>query len=174
MRTVIRSFAFIIVLMLSYSESNAGTYAPFMVNGGGAPAYVGLGDLSLTPAKVAYWGLRCYSAAYSGQVADVYNQRTGTPTRELTIGCDGAGNLSLTPEVRSHIPGLRRIATQQRPHATIGQWYDQTGNGIRRYAPPPPLARRWRLQMDQLLVAQRVISFRPGNYVLSMTGLHTT
>jgi hypothetical protein len=92
--------------------------------------YNGIADLSLTPATAAYWGLRCYSKTYSGKVADIYNQRTGTPTLELTIGCDGSGNLNAYAGSAQPFSWIASNCTGTSTTCNVGQIYDQTGNGF--------------------------------------------
>lgn len=61
---------------------------------GSAPSYTGPGDLGFG-AVTAFWGFRCYTAAYSGSVADITDSATGNTTG-TRLKCDGAGNVVAT------------------------------------------------------------------------------
>lgn len=67
-----------------------GSHSPVSGGGGG---YVGPGD-AITGA-IAWWGLRCYNTAYTGNVADVFDSSTGTTTETL-ITCSAGGTLNET------------------------------------------------------------------------------
>jgi len=84
--------------------------------GGGGGGYTGPGNLTLTGTIKAYWGLRCITATYSGNVADV---KSPSGTSHTLITCDGAGNLVATSPTD--------IATVCATSCTIIDWYDQSG-----------------------------------------------
>lgn len=81
----------------------------------GAAAYVGPGDLVASAS--GWWGLRCYNAAYSGNVARV---KSPSDVLTTTITCTGNGVLSSTGTA---------IGTTCAVSCTIDILYDQTGGG---------------------------------------------
>ena len=67
---------------------------------GGATAYTGPGDCSgcsFDATAKAWWGLRCYSNAYSGNVADVVDHATHRNRNQVTMfrGCGSCQWLGL-------------------------------------------------------------------------------
>lgn len=83
-------------------------------SGGGG--YTGIGDLGLS-SPVAYWGLRCYSTSYSGNVADVWDGATGSTTETL-ITCSSGGTLNQT---------IHTLATTCAVSCVVKTLYDQSG-----------------------------------------------
>ena len=84
--------------------------------------YTGVGDVAtangVSSSMTAYWGLRCYSAAYTGNVADVWDSATGTTTETvLTCSAGNAINQTVNP-----------LATTCASGCVIKTFYDQTGN----------------------------------------------
>lgn len=90
------------------SMTGAGKGAP------GSAAYTGPGDLQ----TFGVWGgLRCYNAAYTGNVADVYAPADATHT---LITCSAGGIINET---------LQLLATTCLVSCTVKTLYDQTGGG---------------------------------------------
>lgn len=81
----------------------------------GGAAYTGPGDVVASAS--AWWGLRCYNAAYSGNVARIKSPSDALTT---TITCTGNGVLSSTGTA---------IATTCATSCTVDILYDQSGNG---------------------------------------------
>lgn len=79
--------------------------------------YIGPGDV--ISGATAFWGLRCYTTAYTGNVADVWDAATGTTTETL-LKCSGGGVLVAT---------INPLATTCSGGCGIAVLYDQTGNG---------------------------------------------
>jgi hypothetical protein len=79
------------------------------------PSYQGPGDV-VAGAK-GWWGLRCYNAAYAGNVADVYAPSDASHT---LITCSAGGTLNET---------LQALATTCAVSCTVKTLYDQSGNG---------------------------------------------
>lgn len=63
------------------------------VHHSGAVGFQGAGDI--VSGAVAYWALRCYNAAYAGNVADVFDSATGTTTHTL-LTCSAGGTINQT------------------------------------------------------------------------------
>jgi hypothetical protein len=86
--------AFIVLLSAICANAQVidedGVFAPKASGGGGS--YVGPGDI--VSGAVAYYGLRCYNAAYAGNVVDVGNAATGTSTVGTRLKCSAGGIIS--------------------------------------------------------------------------------
>lgn len=81
-----------------------------------APAgYQGPGDV--VSGAVAWWGLRCYNTAYTGNVADVYAPVDASHT---LLTCSVGGTINQT---------LQALSITCAVSCTIKTLYDQTGNG---------------------------------------------
>lgn len=91
---------------------------PMTGAGKGTPTagYVGPGDI--LPGAKAAWTLRCYNAAYAGNVADIYAPLDASHTL-LTCSTGGVINETLQP-----------LATTCAISCTIKTWYDQSGASI--------------------------------------------
>jgi hypothetical protein len=85
-------------------------------SGGG---YAGVGDLSGIPTAVGYWGLRCYKAAYSGNVVDVYY----SGAVQATLGCSSGALVSKSGASLATIEST--CTTSTACYATT--LYDQSG-----------------------------------------------
>lgn len=78
-------------------------------------SYTGPGDV--TSGAKAWWGLRCYANAYSGDVADVWDSATGSTTETL-ITCSAGGILNQT---------VNPLATTCASGCNVKTLYDQSG-----------------------------------------------
>lgn len=85
------------------------------LDGGGGAPFQGAGDA--VSGAFAYWGLRCYTTAYTGNVADVY---APTDASHTLITCSAGGILNETLQALSVTCGT--------PPCTIKTFYDQSGN----------------------------------------------
>ena len=84
----------------------------------GAPTYTGAGDI--IPGWSAWWSIyHCYSNAYSGNVAAVWDGATGNTTETL-ITCSAGGTVNQT---------LHLLSVTCAVSCVVGELYDQTGNG---------------------------------------------
>jgi hypothetical protein len=79
--------------------------------------YVGPGDV--VASATAWWGLRCYNTAYTGNVADVWDASTGSTTETL-LTCSAGGTINQT---------INSLATTCAVSCDIKTLYDQTGHG---------------------------------------------
>ena len=79
--------------------------------------YTGIGDLGLS-SMVSYWGLRCYSNAYHGNVADIWDSSTGSTT-ETKLTCSPGGFLNQT---------VNPLATTCASGCKVKTLYDQVGS----------------------------------------------
>lgn len=86
--------------------------------GGAPPAYTGPGDVAGWSGAYGYWGLRCYNAAYAGNVADVWDKATGTTTHTL-LTCSAGGTVNQT---------INSLATTCAVACVVKQLYDQVGS----------------------------------------------
>jgi hypothetical protein len=82
-----------------------------------AGGYTGPGDV--VSGATAWWGLRCYNSAYTGNVADVWDAATGSTTETL-LTCSSGGTINQT---------INTLATTCAVACRIKTLYDQTGNG---------------------------------------------
>lgn len=82
-----------------------------------AAPYQGPGDV--VSGATEWWGLRCYTAAYSGNVADIWDASTGSTT-ETVLGCDGAGNIV--------VKSGSTLATTCASGCKVKTLYDQSGS----------------------------------------------
>jgi hypothetical protein len=80
---------------------------------GGAAAYAGPGDA--VSGAAAWWGLRCFNTAYTGNVADVYAPSDASHT---LITCSAGGVLNET---------LQALSTTCATSCTVKTLYDQSG-----------------------------------------------
>jgi hypothetical protein len=89
-------------LMLGLSVANAQSLIPLTgagawqssPNAGGGGGYTGPGDLGISTV-IAWWGLRCYSTSYTGNVADIWDAATGSTTETL-LTCSAGGTINQT------------------------------------------------------------------------------
>lgn len=84
---------------------------------GQVKGYNGPGDI--IPGATAFWGLRCYTNAYTGNVADIWDAATGNTT-ETILKCSRGGAITAT---------INPLATTCAGGCGIAKLYDQTGNG---------------------------------------------
>lgn len=82
--------------------------------GGGSCAATCPGDLK---PYVAWWGFSCYNAAYTGNVASVWDTATGNTTHTL-LTCSAGGTLNQT---------INTLATTCAVSCEIETMYDQSG-----------------------------------------------
>lgn len=82
----------------------------------GAAGYTGPGDLSISGIK-AWWGLRCYSTAYTGSVADIWDGATGN-TVETLLTCSAGGTINQT---------INPLSTTCAISCVVNALYDQSG-----------------------------------------------
>lgn len=90
----------------------SGVYGDVKISGSG---YTGPGDIQ---SYVAWWGLRCYNSAYSGNVADIWDAATGNTTETL-LTCSAGGTINQT---------IHPLATTCASSCVVAKLYDQTGN----------------------------------------------
>lgn len=83
--------------------------------GGAAATYQGPGDI--ISGALAWWGLRCYNAAYAGNVADVWDGATGSTTETL-LTCSAGGTINET---------INPLSTTCAVSCKIKTLYDQSG-----------------------------------------------
>lgn len=113
---LLSAILFCIGLLGSLQQSHAqfnGCPPGFCTLNTAAVTYVGPGDV--TSGALAWWGLRCYNAAYSGNVADVYAPADASHT---LITCSAGGTLNET---------LQALSVTCAVSCTAKQLYDQTG-----------------------------------------------
>ena len=96
------------------------TFMMMGVGGETVPAvsasYTGPGDV--VSGATAWWGLRCYNNAYSGNVAAVWDGATGNTTETL-LTCSPGGTINQT---------VNSLSTTCAVSCVIATLYDQTGN----------------------------------------------
>lgn len=100
----------------AYWQSRDSTYNKSV--GAPPPAYVGPLDISGYTTAYAYWGLRCASTSYTGNVADVWDQSTGTTTHTL-LTCSSGGVINET---------INPLSVTCASGCGIATLYDQSGN----------------------------------------------
>lgn len=81
----------------------------------GPAVYAGPGDIA---SFAMWWGLRCYSSTYAGNVADVYAPADASHT---LITCSAGGTLNQT---------LQALSVTCASSCTIKTLYDQSGNTV--------------------------------------------
>lgn len=98
----------------------------------GAAPYVGPGDLSVGSTLITYNGLRCITAAYSGNVADITDSATGNTTG-TRLKCDGAGNVValVSGSACTFVTGnaCSTLATTCGTACNVSTLYDQVAGG---------------------------------------------
>ena len=100
----------------AFWQSRDSNYNQNVVSG----SYTGPLDLSLGSATVvAYWGLRCGSTSYTGNVADIWDAATGSTTETL-LTCSAGGTINQT---------INSLSTTCSVSCAVKEFYDQTGNG---------------------------------------------
>ena len=102
-------------LTQSHSQWN-GCQAGFCNQSTGVAAYQGPGDV--VSGALAWWGLRCYNAAYTGSIADVWDSATGSTTETL-LTCSSGGVINET---------INSLATTCATACSIKTLFDQSGN----------------------------------------------
>ena len=95
-----------------------------------AAGYQGPGDI--VPGALGWWGLRCYSAAYSGNVADVVDGATGTTTGTRLKCASGVVSALVSASACTFVTGnaCSPIATTCAILCNIITEYDQSGNSL--------------------------------------------
>ncbi len=86
-----------------------------------APTYTGPGDLSINSNVVAWWGFRCYSSTYTGNVAAITDSVTSKTT---TLHCT-SGTLDVVAGNDTLATLKTNCATSG--HCTLNTFYDQSG-----------------------------------------------
>lgn len=94
-----------------FNGCKAGFCSPVAV----AAGYSGPGDV--VSGALAWWGFRCYNAAYSGNVADIWDSSTGSTTETL-LTCSAGGTVNQT---------INSLATTCAVACSVKQMYDQSG-----------------------------------------------
>ncbi len=122
-----RRVAFVSILVLFFSWAvcaqqllgfQPGTFtgrAALDASGSPPPSYTGPGDV--VSGAVAWWGLRCYNAAYTGNVADVWDAATGNTTETL-LTCSSGGTINQT---------VHSLSVTCAVSCVIATIYDQSG-----------------------------------------------
>ena len=87
------------------------------IGGSPPPAYTGPGDV--VSGAVAWWGLRCYNNAYSGNVADIWDSATGNTTETL-LTCSSGGTINQT---------INALSVTCAVACKVKTLYDQSGAG---------------------------------------------
>jgi hypothetical protein len=75
-------------VIASGSEATAQIISDHGIFGGGYTGdggYTGVGNLTIAPTIIGYWGVHCYKKSYTGNVADVYS--VANSTVEATLTC---------------------------------------------------------------------------------------
>jgi hypothetical protein len=122
-------FLLIAALMIAPSLDVAAGWLLLVKSGGGG--YTGPLDVTGYTSAYAYWGMRCGSTSYTGNVADVFDSATGTI--ETLITCSSGGILNQT---------INSLATTCASSCIVKRLYDQTGHSARDLVPVttgPPL-----------------------------------
>lgn len=90
--------------------------------------YQGPGDLGISGA-VAWWGLRCYSYAYSGNVADITDASTGNTTGTRLQCAGGVVSALVSASACTFVTGnaCSSLATTCAVSCNIEEMYDQSG-----------------------------------------------
>ncbi len=112
MRTI-RSLFALIVLLAPFCDIKAQILGPILYGKAQATTYVGPGDIV---AAYAWWGLRCYSTSYAGNVADIYSPADASHT---LLTCSSGGVLNET---------LQALSITCAISCTVKTLYDQSGN----------------------------------------------
>lgn len=94
-------------------------------SGGG---YTGPGDV--VSGASAWWGLRCYNAAYAGNVADLTDSSTGTTTGTRLVCNAGVVSALVSGSACTFVTGnaCSSLATTCATACNVEELYDQTGN----------------------------------------------
>lgn len=98
-----------------YNSFPPGVFGAGLGAPGGAAAYSGPGDV--VSGALAWWGLRCYNNAYSGNVADVWDAATGNTTETL-LTCSAGGTINQT---------VHTLAVTCAVSCEVATIYDQSG-----------------------------------------------
>lgn len=113
-----RRFIFLLISLLACASP---AHADMLMLGTGATekvaSYSGPGDV--VSSAFGFWGFRCYNAAYSGNVAAIWDAATGNTTETL-ITCSAGGTLNYT---------INAIATTCAAACVVATLYDQSGGG---------------------------------------------
>ncbi len=105
-----------IVALLCLSPAAAYWQSRQQVSVGGAPGYVGPGDI--VSGAIGYWSpYRCYNNAYSGSVADIVDESTGLV--QTTITCATGGVIAET---------INPLSTTCVVTCRLKKLYDQSGS----------------------------------------------
>src|SRR6185312_1795341 len=91
---------FVLIALALLAQASAGFAQGVTTLGAGSSAkaaavagYQGPGDV--VSGALAWWGLRCYSAAYTGKVAEIWDASTGT-TSNTTMSCATGGVITFS------------------------------------------------------------------------------
>jgi hypothetical protein len=111
----------------SSSFGGPGLSSPPALGGG---SYTGSGDV-ITTGWIAWWGLRCFNAAYAGNVADITDTSTGNTTgTRLKCSAGGAVSAVVSASACTFVTGnaCSPLATTCASACQVEELYDQSGN----------------------------------------------
>ena len=94
---------------------------------GAAAGYTGPGDI--VSGAVAWWGLRCYNAAYSGNVADITDSSTGSTTGTRLQCSAGTVSALVSGSACTFVTGnaCSTLAVTCAVACNVEELYDQSG-----------------------------------------------
>ena len=97
------------------------------LDAGGGAAYVGPGNV--VSGAVAWWGLRCYNAAYSGNVADITDSSTGNTTGTRLQCSAGTVSALVSGSACTFVTGnaCSTLAVTCAVACNVEKLYDQSG-----------------------------------------------
>jgi hypothetical protein len=126
---------FLIALAITISVS-ASAFAQSIIGSGiwgdakpsGGGGYTGPGDIL---AATYWWGLRCYSNAYSGNVAQIVDAATGTTTGTLLACSSGTVSAVVSSSACTFVTGnaCSPLATTCSTACAVEQLYEQVAGG---------------------------------------------
>lgn len=115
-------------LLLLVSPASASWHSVLQVSVGPPPAYTGPGDV--ISGAVAWWGLRCYTSAYAGNVADVVDTSTGNTTGTRLQCASGTVSALVSGSACTFVTGnaCSALATTCATACKVVTLYDQSGS----------------------------------------------
>lgn len=113
-------FAWLALCGVANAQLSGGLQFPGPGTAHSAGGYVGPLDVTGYTGAAAYWGLRCSTSAYTGNVAEIWDAPTGVTTRTL-LTCSSGGVLTET---------VNSLATTCASLCIVGTLYDQVGGSF--------------------------------------------
>lgn len=129
MRFVIAALAWLALTIGAVAQVGQAP-SPGQLKPAAAASYTGPLDVAGYTSAYAYWGLRCASTSYTGNVADIWDSATGSTTETL-LTCSSGGVLNET---------INSLATTCAVSCKVKILYNQAGTGSGRDMNWPSLA----------------------------------